>query len=50
MFGAERLQAVLAAAAAMSASELAAAIESAVLDFSGRVITDDTAIMVVQLP
>jgi serine phosphatase RsbU (regulator of sigma subunit) len=49
MFGVERLRALLATTPADLAADLAAAIETAVLDFSGRLITDDTAIVVVRV-
>jgi hypothetical protein len=44
MFGVGRLRRVLAGPAA-GAAEVAASIETAVLDYSGRRITDDTAIL-----
>jgi serine phosphatase RsbU (regulator of sigma subunit) len=44
MFGVGRLRGVLAGPAA-GAAEVAASIETAVLDYSGRRITDDTAIL-----
>jgi serine phosphatase RsbU (regulator of sigma subunit) len=50
MFGSERLWALLAGAPVASAADRAAGIESAVLDFSGRRITDDTAILVLHVP
>jgi phosphoserine phosphatase RsbU/P len=50
LFGSERLRALVAGAPVASAAELAARVESAVLDFSGRRITDDTAILVVHVP
>ena len=49
MFGAERLRRLLAESPAVSAADLASRIETAVLDFSGRRITDDTAILVLQV-
>jgi phosphoserine phosphatase RsbU/P len=50
MFGSERLAGVIADAGDGDAVALAGDVESAVLDFSGRRITDDTAIVVVHLP
>ena len=49
MFGTDRLRGLLAAPVA-SAVELAARVETAVLDFSGRRITDDTAILALRVP
>jgi serine phosphatase RsbU (regulator of sigma subunit) len=49
MFGTERLSGLLAETSATSAAHLAAAIETAVLDFTGRHISDDTAILAVHV-
>jgi serine phosphatase RsbU (regulator of sigma subunit) len=50
MFGVDRLRRVLAdAPATATASDLAAGIETAVLDYSGRSITDDTAILALRV-
>jgi phosphoserine phosphatase RsbU/P len=48
MFGVDRLRAVL-AEAADGAADVASAIEAAVLDYSGRRITDDTAILALRV-
>jgi serine phosphatase RsbU (regulator of sigma subunit) len=45
MFGTERLRGLLAETPATSAAHLAAAVETAVLDFTGRHLNDDTAIL-----
>jgi serine phosphatase RsbU (regulator of sigma subunit) len=51
LFGGDRLCRILAAAPpTATASDLAAGIESAVLDYSGRRIADDTAILVLRVP
>jgi sigma-B regulation protein RsbU (phosphoserine phosphatase) len=50
MFGTEQLRRLLASAPADSAEALAAAVETAVLDFSDRHVTDDTAILVARVP
>lgn len=50
MFGTDRLRELMADLPATNAADLAAGIESAVLEFSGRRITDDTAILVVHVP
>ncbi|GAA3301894.1 SpoIIE family protein phosphatase [Dactylosporangium vinaceum] len=49
LFGTERLSDLITATSG-DATALAVAIETAVLDFSGRSIADDTAIVVVQVP
>lgn len=49
LFGTERLKDLIAATVG-DATALAVAIETAVLDFSGRRISDDTAIVVVRVP
>jgi serine phosphatase RsbU (regulator of sigma subunit) len=49
LFGTDRLRHLLATTPAGSADDLAAAIESAVLDFTGRQIIDDTAVVVVRV-
>jgi serine phosphatase RsbU (regulator of sigma subunit) len=48
LFGVDRLRDVLAGPAA-SAADIAAAVEAAVLDFSGRRITDDTAVLALRV-
>lgn len=50
MFGAERLRQAIAGAADASAAQLAAAVEAAVLDFSGGHVGDDTAILALHVP
>jgi phosphoserine phosphatase RsbU/P len=51
MFGVERLRRVVAdAPATATAGELAAHIETAVLDYSGRHVADDTAVLVLRVP
>jgi serine phosphatase RsbU (regulator of sigma subunit) len=51
MFGVDRLRGVVAdAPAAATAVDLAAFIETAVLDYSGRHIADDTAVLVLRVP
>ena len=50
MFGSERLHELLAVSPALSAEELAARVETAVLEFTGRRITDDTAVLALHLP
>ncbi len=47
MFGTERLQAVI-RSAPTGAAPMAEAIESAVLDHTGGVVSDDLAVMVIQ--
>jgi serine phosphatase RsbU (regulator of sigma subunit) len=49
LYGNDRLHAQVAATRAVTADDLAAEIESAVLDFSGRHISDDTAIVVIRV-
>jgi serine phosphatase RsbU (regulator of sigma subunit) len=51
LFGVDRLRRILAdAPRTVTASDLAARIETAVLDHSGRRISDDTAILVLHVP
>jgi serine phosphatase RsbU (regulator of sigma subunit) len=50
LFGTERLHRVLADTRAGSADDLAAAIENAVLNYTDRHISDDTAILVLSVP
>jgi GAF domain-containing protein len=51
LFGVDRLCGILAAAPPTAiASDLAAGIETAVLDYSGRCIADDTAMLVLRVP
>jgi serine phosphatase RsbU (regulator of sigma subunit) len=48
MFGVDRLRDAL-AGPAVSAADVAASVEAAVLDFSGRRITDDTAVLALRV-
>jgi serine phosphatase RsbU (regulator of sigma subunit) len=50
LFGTDRLYQLLADTAATSADHLAAAIENAVLEYTGRHVSDDTAILVLTVP
>jgi serine phosphatase RsbU (regulator of sigma subunit) len=50
LFGEERFRGVVAAGRGLSAEELAASLESAVLDYVGEAGQDDMAILVLRLP
>jgi serine phosphatase RsbU (regulator of sigma subunit) len=50
MFGIDRLHQLLAVTQPGSADDLAAAVDTAVLDFSGHRTSDDTAILALHVP
>lgn len=50
LFGSRRLRDLLADTPTTSAEDIAATIENTVLDYSGRLVSDDTAILVVSVP
>lgn len=50
LFGSRRLRDLLAGTPTTSAEDIAATIENTVLDYSGRHVSDDTAILVVSIP